>query len=67
MFEEKDDPRKPQNRLIKLRQNDYQEENIIVVNNNDINEDLDEQEESASILIVDDDMINLELHQAMIN
>ena len=54
MLEEKDDPLKPSNR-------------VLVVDINDLIVDLVDEEDSASILIVDDDMINLELHQAMIN
>ena len=54
MPEEKDDSPKPSNR-------------ILVVDINDLIMDLVEEENSASILIVDDDMINLELHESMIN
>ena len=54
MLEEKDDPLKPSNR-------------VLVVDINDLIVDLVDEEDSASILIVDDDMINLELHESMIN
>ena len=65
-LERKDNPFKLPNRRRQLRRNNDQEEKKQVVDNKDVNVELDKQEENASILIVDDDIMNLEVHEAMI-